>query len=391
MQFAIGCTEPYALQTNDFENLIVVEASITNELSTQEIKLSRTYRLEQFVPEKETGAEVYITDNLGNRFDFDETDGKYFSSAPFQANPGVSYTLYINTNDGSRYVSNNQQLTAVSTIESVTTNVERKEGVRGVQISINSTDATNNAKYYRYTYEETNKVTVPKWNGFDAYLSEARPFILGEYKKIAFVLRDGESKTCYTTKNSTDLILANTIESNNDKIVNFPIRFISDQDYTIAERYSIKIKQHVQNAESYKFYSTLQKLSSAGSLLSQFQPGLLVGNIKSTLNPNEKVIGFFEVSSVSEKRIFFNFQDIFQNQETPPYFNVCKEVQFESDDFLDFNADGDAREGIQLRNVISGQILKYYKNEANVFYMVEPICGDCTTFSSNIKPAFWID
>lgn len=387
----LSCTEPYALQTETFEDILVVEASITNELKTQEIKLTRTYQLEQFNPLIETKAKIYVKDNLGNQYNFEEINGKYLSTVPFQAVLNSNYTLHIATADGGVYVSNNQKLTTATSIESINANVASKNGENGVQISINSKDLTNTSKYYRYTYEETAKVTVPKWNAFDAVLSPNGPFIQGIYKNITTVLRIGESKTCYTTKNSSDLILTNTLNNIEDKVTNFPVRFISDQDYTIAERYSIKIMQYVQNQESFKFYNTLLKLSSSGSLLSQFQPGLLVGNIKSQLNPNEKVIGFFEVSSVSEKRLFFNFSDIFGNQPKPSYFNECTLQEYESDDFKSFQLDGDPAEGIQLRSIIASRQQLYYNNDANIFYMVNPVCGDCRTFSSNIKPTFWID
>jgi len=75
-------------------------------------------------------------------------------------------------------------------------------------------------------------------------------------------------------------------------------------------RYSIFVKQYVQNFAAHTFYQTLKDISGSESILSQTQPGFFAGNIKSDDNPNEKVIGFFDVSSVSNKRIFFNFSDL---------------------------------------------------------------------------------
>jgi hypothetical protein len=42
-----SCTEQYALQTNTFDEALVVEANITNEFKEQEIKISRSFRFEQ--------------------------------------------------------------------------------------------------------------------------------------------------------------------------------------------------------------------------------------------------------------------------------------------------------------------------------------------------------
>ena len=42
-------------------------------------------------------------------------------------------------------------------------------------------------------------------------------------------------------------------------------------------------------------------------------------------NSNEKVLGFFDVSSVSSKRLFFNFREVFPSNliPGPPYFIDC--------------------------------------------------------------------
>ncbi|MEZ0131763.1 DUF4249 family protein, partial [Flavobacterium sp. LBUM151] len=98
----------------------------------------------------------------------------------------------------------------------------------------------------------------------------------------------------------------NTIGLSEDRI-NLPIRFIDIKDPIIGERYSIIVRQYVQNLESYTFYKILKSLSTSTSLFSQVQPGFNYGNLKSANDPNEKIVGYFEVSSVSSKRIFFNF------------------------------------------------------------------------------------
>ena len=75
-----GCTEPYALQTEDFEDTIVIEALLTNEYKNQEVKISRTYRLEETEPKFEKGATVFIIDSNGNQYDFIENNNVYVST-----------------------------------------------------------------------------------------------------------------------------------------------------------------------------------------------------------------------------------------------------------------------------------------------------------------------
>ena len=55
-----ACTEPYALQSSNYQNYLVVEATLTNGLKKQEVKLTRTYRLEERESTAEQNANVKV-------------------------------------------------------------------------------------------------------------------------------------------------------------------------------------------------------------------------------------------------------------------------------------------------------------------------------------------
>ena len=395
----VYCTEPYKIQTETFEEAFVIEASITNELKKQQIKISKTYLLEENGPVFEAGATVYVQDNTGNRYEFNEQNGVYESVSEFQASPGKQYQLFITTSDGQQYISSNQTLTTVTEIENLSTNVITKDGQTGVEIAVNSYDPSGTSKYYRYEYEETSKVVAPKWSPFKAVLLDHPRICAGTefpgFETIGLELKSEESRVCYTTKTSVGILLTSTSTLNEDRVVNFPVRFISNTDYTIAERYSIMVRQYVQSMEAYTFYKTMKDMSETGSLLSPNQPGFIYGNIKSVSNPKEKVIGFFEVASVSSKRIFFNFNDIFPNTLPPPYPYECIEYTFNS---MDFGVNhhptpeipcGTGGDGGALREAIRSGRLIFYGSDFPFFVMVKRVCGDCRTFSSNVVPPFW--
>ncbi|MEO8234709.1 MAG: DUF4249 domain-containing protein [Flavobacterium sp.] len=389
----VGCTEPYALQTNNFENAIVIEATITNEFKKQEIKLSRTYTLEENGPKFETGAIAYIIDNLGNKYDFEENNGKYISTSEFQAIANRNYQLHITTNDGKSYISSNEELTTVNPIQNIVPSVIIKDGIRGVEIKVNSFDPTNTSKYYRYEYDETYKIIAPKWLEQEA-ISNYFPLGSNPPGELLFQTRTTEAKICFSTEKSKNIILTNTNNLSEDR-VNYPVRFISSSDHILINRYSILVKQYVQNLKAYTFYETLKKMSSSGSILSQNQPGYFSGNIKSEDNPNEKVIGNFDVSSYSEKRIFFNYADIFPGEQLPKYPYDCPEIN--QDNNIEY-AFGFCFSYVDP-NCYGNEILSWIKSRNKVYagfygdkYILYPIqCGDCTSFSNNIRPSFWID
>jgi hypothetical protein len=389
----VSCVDPYQLQTTNFEEVIVIEATLSNELKKQEVKISKTYRSgEDNEDALITDAEVYVSDSDGNQYDFEYQTNKYISTIDFQAIANKEYELHVTTSDGKSYTSSKQKLTTQTEIESVTASViTNDKGQRGVEIAVNSFDPTNSSKYYRYEYEETSKATTPEWKADYAVVNPDNNGSVG-HDYIQLFPRVTDVKVCYLTEKSKNLYLTSTNELIEDRVINFPLRFIPDTDYTIAERYSINVTQYVQNLEAYTYYTTLQELSaSGGDILSPNQPGFLLGNIKSDNNPNDKAIGFFEVASVSSKRIFFNYEDLFPGESLPPYFVDCTIQEF------NYCFDSPGCDGDRLNNYVIENQFTYIEHifgaigSASVYKYVLSPCGDCTTFSSNLRPGFWID
>jgi hypothetical protein len=375
-----SCTEPYILETNTYEEALVVEATITNELKKQEITLTKTSRFEDKETQIESGADVFITDDAGIRYDFEEESGKYISTKEFQAIPGKEYRLNINTKDGRSFMSSTETLTPLNPMQDVKAAVETKDSLRGVAIRVTSFDPTNTAKYYRYEYEETYKVIAPKWVASKATFDSRG--------NLVTIPNDVDTRICYSTKKNAELLLASTNNQTEDR-VNFLVRLISDQNYIITHRYSILVKQYIENLASYTYYNTLKKLSGTGSILSPNQPGLLIGNLKSVNNPNDKIIGYFDVASVSTERIYFNYEDLFPGEFAPPYYTDCQDFCYADYPFVPIPCThlGDFRDDYALKKVT------YFVNRFDIgfIFWVNAPCGDCTSISSNIKPPFWID
>ena len=374
-----SCTEPYLLQTSNFEEAIVIEATITNELKTQQIKLSKTYRLEENGPEFIENANVSIEDDLGNIYNFVESDEIYESQNPFQAIAGRKYKLTIVTG-GKTYTSTQEILTTENQIQSVEVFDKTIDNIRGAEIVVKSFDPTNTSKYYRYEYEETYKIIAPKWVASKATFNGP---------ELVLVPNDKDIITCYSTKKNTTILLNSTVAFNEDR-ANYVIRFISDQNYIISHRYSILVKQYIENLAAYNYYKTLKKISESGSILSPTQPGILLGNISPTNGSNDKIVGYFDVTSVSTERIYFNYADLFPFEPLPPYYTDCKEFCYAP---YPFNPEPCTHDGNYALDLDLDKITYYVGSGApgTFIFWVNAPCGDCTTFSSNIKPPFWVD
>ncbi|AXT19907.1 DUF4249 family protein [Flavobacteriaceae bacterium AU392] len=381
-----SCVEPIEIESITFEDALVVEATITNEFKHQEINLSRTFMLEEDGPLPESNADVRVIDGSQNVFLFQETEpGKYVSTTQFNAVPNNEYQLMIVTNNGREYQSQTVTLTAnTSEIEEVKAiqDSNETEGLDGVSIQVTSFDPTGNSRLYRYEYEETYQIIAPNWSARDAIIISETP------PEVDVAPRSQEERVCYNTIKSNTIIQTETTDLSEDRVSNRLIRFIPSDDFIIRSRYSILVKQFVQSLESFTFYRVLNELSSSESLFSQIQPGFLAGNMISVTDPSENVVGFFDVSSVSEERIFFNYRDVFPDpfQPLPDYITSC-EVDAPLLDGGLINTIRTRRLTFVDTNDVPGDIIA----PGGPFVMVTAACGDCTMLGSNIEPDFWID
>ena len=374
-----GCVEPFEPETVTFESALVVEATITDELTNQEIFLSRTFDFEDDGADPETNARVTVNDEQGNVFEFVETSpGIYESIGAFQAMDGRSYVLNITTSDGRTYSSSAAQLPPSTQLDSIYAERIILDGQEGIGIFADSFDPTGNSQNYRYTYEETFRIIAPKWTPED---------LIGDPEGgcgLLVVPRESEEQTCYRTDKSTDIIQIDTNGFDEDRVSRFLVRFISRENYIISHRYTILVRQLIQSSASYSFYDTLREFSGSQSLFSETQVGFLNGNISSDINDSEKVLGYFDVSTVDERRIFFDYVDFFPGEPLPPFVNACLET-----------APVLANPGgCVLRPIVENNGVRYFGDNVagpneGPFLVVPRVCGDCTVLGSTELPEFW--
>ncbi len=374
------CVEPFEEGIESFESLLIIDATLTNEMKQHEVILSRTYRFNE-EQEFETGAQVIIVEDQSTQYNFDEVaPGRYVASSGFMAVAGREYQLVVRTSNNNEYVSDVRSLTPVAEIGDVyAERVTNDENGEGISVFVDTEDPTGNAKFFRYEYEETNKIIAPDWIPLDIVVVSENP------PTFDFVDRPVESRVCYATNASADIILASTVDFSENKVNRFPVRFLAVDNYLTQNRYSILVKQLVQSPEAYSFYETLQEFSDFENLFSQTQPGFIAGNITAVTNTEEKVVGFFDVSSVSSKRIFFEHVDFFPEEPLPPFVDEC-DVTAPMLSFFGFSPLIDALS----TNLFVFEGFNEDPLEGEGIYNIVPkVCGDCRELGSSEIPDFW--
>lgn len=399
--------EEIPLENEGFESILIVEATITDQNIRQEIVLSRSFRFDS-IPVQESGATLVVTDDAANTYMFNEAEpGTYKSEIPFAAQPNRNYKLSISVG-GKQYNSTEMQLTQTSSIEDLYVEGDFNEnGIEGASIYVDSYDSTGSSKYYRHEYEETYKIISPLYsteellsNGVEfPILDDDQPNFQNMQDLIDFLVtrqyRPEQEQICFETINSNNLKLVSTTDFSEDRLNKYRVRFLGKNNSKIKHRYSLLVRQFVQSREAFVFYETLSSFAQSENVFSENQPGFLEGNIFAQ-NEDEKILGFFEVASVDEKRIFFNFEDVFPNQSFPPHFIDCDEYYAPAllKESLDQSHDWISS---PLVDAINAGFQFYNENTENFssplgpgpYNLVLGPCGDCTFLGNNSVPDFW--
>lgn len=387
----VTCVEPYEIDNITFQENLVVKAILTDEVKHHSIELSQTIPLDSINVDPINNASIYVTDDTGIVYDFQEIEaGIYNSVSAFAAQQTKSYILHIEKN-GIKYTSTPEELPSVSEIENVNFNIESNDlGDMELVIKTDSQGTNNEGNYYRYEYDETFKIAPPIWSQVKiSVISDVYPYEFEVVQKEEAV--DGLG-FCYRDQISNSILITETKTLSEDRVSNFLIKSIPLNSYLIGLRYSILLKQYVINNNTYNYYSTLSNLSDPNSIFTQVQLGNIPSNIKAEENnSNNQVIGFFEVSSVSTKRSFISREEITEDNTYNNYNDLAYCESRPLPEITDQNGDSPL-----LRLLNNGFIFLAFSPEGppepnRPYVLIEKNCGSCSELGSVNPPDFWIE
>ena len=324
---AASCIDPYTPNLKNYNSLLVVEGLITNENSSYKIKLSRTTGQANSISEKVADADVYITDGSGVKTHLQNNGGGIYKtdSTSFKGIVGQNYGLQILTSDGKEYRSDQCTMLPVADIDKVY--YEKGEEISGIngktspgiKIFLNSANTTGNNQYFRWTFEEVWKFKIPCPQRYKCIM------VLDSATYI-FQQIDSVKEYCWKKNLSEDLIINSILSGGANFISGQEIQFIdpvlSDR---LTQEYSILVKQYSVSQEEFDFWNNLKKAGEAGGDIFALQPFTVMSNIHNVNNNNERILGYFEVSAVSQNRIFITASEL-DPLYLPHYQTDCAEI-----------------------------------------------------------------
>ncbi len=303
-----ACIDPFEIG-EDLQGtpLLVVDGKITNQAGPHQVALRySSTTLDGFESPAISGAQVTITNQEGQEIILTEAEpGVYYSDESIRGQAGDTYQLHITLPDGKRYASQPETMPAVTAIDSLYAVVESRTALStlntlvdrwGLQIYVNSGSNSTMPGFYRWEWEDTYQIASP--------LTLPPPSSL--------------PSTCWlSSRGLRDINIASTQRLARDVVERQPITFVSKRGFKLQVRYSILVRQYSLSRNTYTYWSRIkEQIEGAGSVFDP-PPAQIAGNIYHVDDQNEIVLGYFQASSVTERRFFIRRSEVPQQPGGP--------------------------------------------------------------------------
>jgi hypothetical protein len=358
----IGCRELYTPPAITVaSNYLVVEGLINTGTDSTIIMLSRTVSLNSKASLKtETKAKVTVESDANNSYTLKEIKTGTYASPALSLSKTAKYRLRIITVDNKTYLSDFTVNKDSPAIDSLGYTVQSN----GLQVYLNTHDATNNTRYYRWDYVET-------WNFHSKFSSS----YIAVGTNIVLRTPDQQIFSCWATDVSQNIVLASSARLTQDVIYNSIIANIpSSSEKFSGQGYSILVKQYALTEDAYNFWQNLKKNTEQLGSIFDAQPSVIQGNIHNINDTAEPVFGYISAGTTQQKRITVLYDKWpYGWGIAPTILDACQQDTLYGKDFDNFFG------GVQIP---LDQVGAGYRGSS-------PICVDCTLSGTNKKPSYW--
>jgi len=297
-----GCIDPYVPDIVDDQVSLVVEALITDQPGIHSVILSASSPLNDTIKSRMSGAMVDVVDNRGSIMEFYEGQEGVYSRwiGEGEVEQGVDYMLRVVTPDGERYESDPERLGAPAAevdevywhFDTIGT-ADPENPLHGIQFYLNLEGEENDARNYRWVLEET-------WEYHAAWYIQ--------YIYDGTVLQNWPEPYiyayCWRTEVIPSIFIASTEALQSNVLRKQPLHFVSEETNRLQNKYSLLVKQYSLSNKAYDYWLQVQRQNQETGGIYETQPDRIPGNIHHVNNPDREVLGYFNISSVTEKRIF---------------------------------------------------------------------------------------
>jgi hypothetical protein len=366
-----------------------VEGAINSGSDSTFIKLSRTVNIDSNVSTKpELNAMVSVEGDQNASYPLREMGNGTYACAGLNLDNTHKYRLNIITAGNRQYISDYMPVLNSPPIDSISYDLKGTAQGAGLNLFLNTHDASNKVTYYRWEYQET-------WifhSNFASFFISNGDTVLGRN------LITQDITYCWQSDTSSAITLGSSAKLSQDVISHLPLISIPSTSEKVGDEYSILVKQYALSPDAYNFYVNLKKITEQLGSIFDAEPSEVNGNLHSVSNPAEPVIGYLSVGATSSLRIFITNQQL-PKWATTPFYPNC-ELAFgnlpccyydyppgpknQVDAYINYNKDGGYANPLIPINAIG------IPGHPPIGYTATTReCADCTLRGSNKRPSFW--
>ena len=285
-----ACLDEVRIPINQKTEQLVVEGLITNEATLYSIRLSATTQFGDITERAPVrGALVSVADNENRTIFFranPEQTGLYQPiDRNFVGKAGNTYTLTIKLTDGRTYTSTPERMPLDVPIAGLSAEFQQKDASGralelGYRVRLDLQDQKNVENYYR-------------WTAWGIYTRRSTGVAIGFGGSIC-------CSTCWVVKEDKGLNLFSDANLDGSLIRNRPVYF---SPFYFYGKHYVEVTQYAISRSAYQFWQKFRsQLNRSGTIFDPL-PAAVLGNVSNAANPADIALGYFEVASLSKKRL----------------------------------------------------------------------------------------
>ncbi len=287
----LSCLDPYPVSIGQETEKLVVESILTDDNTIPFVRLSFTTQFGNAeggaTPVR--GAYIEVKDNSGKTMLYRgvaNVPGSYEpADKSFRGVGGKSYTLTIKLTNGATYVSVAEPMSKPAEVKNMYAEFRQPSGDgkvldTGYQVYIDVQDPKNVENYYRWT----------AW-GIHKQKTTGVPIGFGGGRCC---------DKCWVRLDNSGVMIMSDAGIDGNLLLKRPIYF---SPFFYYGQHYIEVKQFNISRGAYQFWKRYQEQTGRTGTIFDPLPAPITGNIVNTANANDIALGYFEVASITTKRI----------------------------------------------------------------------------------------
>jgi len=299
-----ACIDNFDPELTGDKASIVFEGTLTNQPAPHifQLSFSAGYNSKESVFDRfVNAAKVWVTDEANKRTDLiDLNRGQFATPDGFRGQIGKSYQLHIRLSDGVEYESSPEMMRPAPPIDKVYTEFKPittpKAQYRGMfNVYLDVKDPNTEGDFYRWNWKHYEKASYCEFWTQPNTVPPARWF----------------KKCCEDCWNITPCLGCVNVAS--DNLVNG--RTLAKQNvgqipYDDTTPYYLLIDQMSLSRDAYNFWRSVDAQANNSGGIFDTAPAPIRGNIRNIKDAEDLVLGYFQVSAVTQKAVYIQRDNI---------------------------------------------------------------------------------